>query len=66
MNHVERQFNKAMVAVHEDAKRETGYNGLDLAVEAVVLRLEFDALYSDEEREIARERLASYGYGTPA
>jgi hypothetical protein len=39
---------------------------LDLAVEAVVLRPEFDTLFSDEEREIARERLASYGYGTPA
>ncbi len=39
---------------------------LDLAVEALVLRPDFDSLFSDEEREIARERLASYGYGTPA
>jgi hypothetical protein len=39
---------------------------LDLAVEAVILRPEFDPLFSDEEREIARERLDSYGYGTLA
>lgn len=39
---------------------------LDLAVEAVVLRPEFDELFTDEEHEIARERPASYGYGAPA
>lgn len=39
---------------------------LDLAVEAVVLRPEFDELFTDDEREIARQRLASYGYGTLA
>lgn len=39
---------------------------LDLAVEAVVLRPEFEKLFSDDEREIARERLTSYGYGAPA
>lgn len=103
MDEVERQFNRAMVAVYEHAKRETGYNAtrflqmvsehgglatarqllhsshvsdgftalwerrrLDLAVEAVVLQPEFETLFSDDEREIARERLASYGYETPA
>ena len=103
MDDVERQFNKAMVAVYEGAKRETGYNAtrflqmiseqggvatarqllrsahvsdgftalwerrrLDLAVEAVVLRTEFDELFTDEDRAIARERLASYGFGAPA
>lgn len=103
MNDIERQFNKAMVAVYEDAKRETGYNAtrflqmiseqggvatarqllhstnvsdgftalwerrrLDLAVESVVLKPEFEALFSDEEQEIARARLTSYGYETPA
>jgi len=35
---------------------------LDLSMEAVVLRDEFTALFSDEEREIARRRLAEYGY----
>ncbi len=38
---------------------------LDLAVEAVVLRPEFATLFSDE-REIARQRLLSYGYQAPA
>ncbi len=41
-------------------------DGLDLAVEAVVLRPEFDTLFSAEERELARERLESYGYQAPA
>lgn len=39
---------------------------LDLAVEAVILRPEFDPLFTDDERDIARARLARYGYGTPA
>jgi hypothetical protein len=38
---------------------------LDLAVEAVVLRPEFQTLFSDDEREIAQDRLVSYGFGTP-
>ena len=37
---------------------------LDLAVEAVVLQPEYEGLFSDDEREIARERLVSYGYGS--
>jgi hypothetical protein len=35
---------------------------LDLTVEAVILSSEWQALFSDKEREIARERLARYGY----
>jgi hypothetical protein len=35
---------------------------LDLSVEAQVLRHEFASLFSEEEREIARKRLAQYGY----
>lgn len=35
---------------------------LDLAVENVVLRPEFEPLFSDDEREVARRRLADYGY----
>ncbi len=38
---------------------------LDLAVEAVVQRDEFAALFDDDERELARDRLAQYGYRTP-
>jgi hypothetical protein len=37
---------------------------LDLAVEAVVLRPEFQALFSDEEVETARRRLEQFGYQT--
>jgi TIR domain len=37
---------------------------LDLTVEAVVLQERFASLFSDEEREIARTRLAEYGYQT--
>jgi hypothetical protein len=35
---------------------------LDLAVEAVILRAEFAPLFTDEERDIAEQRLAEYGY----
>jgi TIR domain len=37
---------------------------LDLTVEAVVLQERFASLFSDEERKIARDRLAEYGYHT--
>ncbi|WP_244218935.1 caspase family protein [Micromonospora arida] len=39
---------------------------LDLAVEAVVLQDRFAGLFTDEEIEIARDRLAAYGYHLPA
>jgi hypothetical protein len=35
---------------------------LDLTVEAVVLAEEWRPLFTDQEREIARKRLAEYGY----
>jgi len=35
---------------------------LDLSVEALVLEAEFDELFTDDERDIARDRLAKYGY----
>ena len=35
---------------------------LDLTVEAQILRPEFAELFSEEERAIARRRLAEYGY----
>lgn len=35
---------------------------LDLTIEAIILRPEFAPLFTDEERELARERLAQYGY----
>ncbi|HWH30554.1 MAG TPA: hypothetical protein VNU26_16640 [Mycobacteriales bacterium] len=36
---------------------------LDLAVEAVMLRDEFEDLFTDEEFDIARQRLTDYGFG---
>ena len=38
-------------------------NRLDLTVEALVLQTEWHPLFSAQEREIARTRLAEYGYG---
>ena len=35
---------------------------LDLTVESVILGKEWHPLFSEEEREIARNRLAEYGY----
>ncbi len=35
---------------------------LDLTVEALILRPEWLELFSELEREIARQRLAEYGY----
>ena len=38
------------------------YQRLDLSVEAHILRDEFAALFTNEERRIAQRRLADYGY----
>ena len=35
---------------------------LDLSVEAHVLKPEFASLFTDDERQIARDRLREYGY----
>lgn len=35
---------------------------LDLSLEALVLQAKWRALFTDEELEIARQRLVSYGY----
>jgi hypothetical protein len=35
---------------------------LDLTVENVVLKSEFAQLFTDEDRDIARRRLAEYGF----
>ena len=39
---------------------------LDLTVEALILGEEWLPLFSEQEREIARHRLAEYGYGPTA
>ncbi len=35
---------------------------LDLSVEALVLRLEYESLFTEEERKLCRERLKQFGY----
>lgn len=37
-------------------------NRLDLSVEALVLKHEYNDLFTDEEREICRKRLIEFGY----
>ena len=39
---------------------------LDLTVEAHVLQGRFEELFTDEERELCRQRLLDYGYSPPA
>src|SRR3954447_24294587 len=38
---------------------------LDLTVEAMILRPEWNSLFSDDERRIAVDRLKEYGYSGP-
>lgn len=37
---------------------------LDLSVEALVIRDEFKSLFTDEEREMCKNRLKDYGYSS--
>lgn len=37
-------------------------NRLDLSVEALVLRTEYNSLFSDEERKLCKDRLKQFGY----
>lgn len=39
---------------------------LDLSVEALVLKPEYETLFSDEERMLCRDRLEKFGYDTTA
>lgn len=39
---------------------------LDLSVEALVLKPEYEALFSDEERFICKDRLEQFGYKAPS
>lgn len=58
----------ARILLHNPAVSE-GYvalwqrNGLDLTVEALVLDQQWDSLFTDSEREIARNRLSEYKWG---
>lgn len=39
---------------------------LDLSVEALVLKSEYETLFSDEERMICKDRLEKFGYKAPS
>ena len=64
--HEHRGLKTARILLHA-ANVSEGYTALwerkrlDLTVEAVILAPEWRYLFSDEEREIARRRLAEYG-----
>src|SRR5258708_4962394 len=67
MLHEHRGLETARILLHASNVSE-GYvalwerKRLDLTVEAVILAPEWHSLFSDQERDIARRRLAEYGY----
>lgn len=67
MLHEYRGLETARILLHA-SKVSEGYvalwerQRLDLTVEAVILAREWHPLFSEQEREIARSRLAEYGY----
>ena len=67
MLHEHRGLETARILLHA-SKFSEGYvalwerKRLDLTVEAVILAAEWLSLFSEHEREIARKRLAEYGY----
>lgn len=74
MLHEHRGLETARILLHAQTVSE-GYTALwerqrlDLTVEALVLATDYSSLFTDKEREIARRRLAEYGYevdGNPA
>ena len=71
MLHEHRGLGTARILLHASSVSE-GYvalwerQRLDLTVEAVILGTEWHSLFTDQEREIARKRLADYGYQVDA
>jgi hypothetical protein len=67
MLHEHRGLETARILLHA-SKVSEGYvalwmrKRLDLTVEAVILGAEWHSLFSERDREIARKRLADYGY----
>jgi len=67
MLHEHRGLETARILLHASNVSE-GYvalwerKRLDLTVEALILAEEWHPLFSEQEREIARNRLAEYGY----
>ena len=48
--------------LHEGLIRLWEYKRLDLSMEALILHSEFQSLFSEKEKQIARERLHELGY----
>jgi hypothetical protein len=71
MLHEHRGLGTARILLHASGVSE-GYvalwerQRLDLTVEAVILAAEWRSLFTEQEREIARKRLADYGYQVAA
>ena len=67
MLHEHRGFETARILLHSSNVSE-GYTALwelkrlDLTVEALILQPEWNELFTNAEREIARQRLQDYGY----
>lgn len=67
MLHEHRGIETARILLHA-SKVSEGYvalwerKRLDLTVEAVILAAEWHSLFSEQQREIARKRLAEYGH----
>ena len=54
-----------LLASHEPSSGFTvlwEHHRLDLSVESLVLRADYYPLFTEQEREVARARLAEYGY----
>ena len=70
MLEVHRGLATARILLHADTVSD-GYTALwererlDLTVEAVILAAEWNPLFSDQERAVARKRLLDYGYKFP-
>ena|SRR5665213_490109 len=71
MLHEHRGLETARILLHAPGVSE-GYSALwerkrlDLTVEAVIIDRKWETLFTNAERNIARTRLAAYGYELPA
>ena len=69
MLHEHRGLETAKILLHSSTVSD-GYTALwergrlDLTVEALILQPQWNALFTDEEREVARKRLRDYNYET--
>ena len=60
---LEKQFEQEMIKIYTEGFATLWqHNRLDLSVEAHVLKPEYTELFSDEERQLCRDRLKEFGY----